>query len=149
MIVEEQPIQEEEQLKLHVSAAARLVYSGAGLVLTSLGILGIFLPLLPTTPFILLAAFCFSRSSPRFYTALISNPYLGPPLIQWRQKRCIDTRTRKRASIITMMTFAVSMVVVGRTDLVLMLLAMCMVLLGGLRLLPVCDMDTTSVEEGH
>lgn len=134
--------QQQEHLRLHVSSAARLLYSGVGIVSTSLGLVGIFLPLLPTTPFLLLAAFCFSRSSPRFYTALVTNAHLGPPLRQWRDKRCIDKKTRKRASIVTVLTFAASMAVVGRIDLVLMLLAMCIVLLGGLRLIPICDTDT-------
>ncbi|MDY0292817.1 MAG: YbaN family protein [Desulfuromonadaceae bacterium] len=49
-----------------------------GLLSTGLAVLGMFLPLLPTVPFLLLAAWCFARSSARFYTWLVSHPRLGP-----------------------------------------------------------------------
>jgi uncharacterized membrane protein YbaN (DUF454 family) len=49
-----------------------------GWVSVALGVIGIFLPLLPTTPFLLLAAGCFMRSSERFYSWLINHPRLGP-----------------------------------------------------------------------
>ncbi|PFG27695.1 putative secreted or membrane protein [Corynebacterium renale] len=53
------------------------VFAGLGCVALALGVIGIFLPLLPTTPFLLLAAFLFARSSERLHTYLITHPYLG------------------------------------------------------------------------
>jgi uncharacterized membrane protein YbaN (DUF454 family) len=55
----------------------RKLLIGAGTLSTGLGIIGIFVPILPTTPFLLLAAACYMRSSERFYQWLISNRIFG------------------------------------------------------------------------
>lgn len=62
-----------------------------------LGFVGIFLPLLPTTPFVLLAAFCFSRGSARWEAWLLSHPRLGPMVRDWRATRAVPLRAKQLA----------------------------------------------------
>lgn len=59
-----------------------------------LGVIGIFLPLLPTTPFLLLAAACFIRTSPRFYEWLIGHPRLGPYMVHYLNGKGIPLRAK-------------------------------------------------------
>jgi uncharacterized membrane protein YbaN (DUF454 family) len=55
-----------------------------------LGGTGVVLPLLPTTPFVLLAAACFARSSPRMHQWLLNNEVFGPILHSWEENKCIS-----------------------------------------------------------
>ena len=70
----------------------RRVYFIIGLALAAVGIVGAFLPVLPTTPFLLLALACFSRSSPRLETWLLTHPKFGAPLRAWRERGAIPAR---------------------------------------------------------
>ena len=72
----------------------RMVYLIAGLVCIVLGLIGILLPGLPTTPFILLASWCFSRSSRRLETALENSRLFGPLIGDWRRHRAIRRSVR-------------------------------------------------------
>lgn len=60
----------------------------------ALGIIGAFLPVLPTTPFLLLSAFLFSKSSPRFHAWLLSLPLAGPSIRDWQDRRVIRPRAK-------------------------------------------------------
>ena len=70
-----------------------------GLVALVLGFIGVFLPLLPTTPFVLLAAFCFSRSSERLHTWLLNHPWFGPLINDWEKYGVIRTRVKWIATL--------------------------------------------------
>lgn len=72
----------------------RLSFVILGLIALSLGILGIFLPVLPTTPFLLLAAALFSRSSYRLYDWLMNHPQLGPYIYNFRENKALPVRVK-------------------------------------------------------
>ena len=68
--------------------------TACGLVALALGLLGVVLPLLPTTPFILLAAYCFFRGSKRLHNWLESQPWLGEQLRLWHEKKAISKKVK-------------------------------------------------------
>ncbi|MBS3929489.1 MAG: YbaN family protein [Sphingomonadales bacterium] len=67
----------------------RSLYLGAGLTSLAAGLVGAVLPIVPTVPFLLLAAFCFARSNPAWEQKLLDHPTYGPSLRQWRDRRAI------------------------------------------------------------
>ncbi|MCD6598010.1 MAG: YbaN family protein [Bacteroidales bacterium] len=66
----------------------------AGTIFVGLGVLGIFLPLLPTTPFLLLAAACYARSSERFYNWLLNNKWFGRYIKNYREGKGIPLKVK-------------------------------------------------------
>jgi len=78
------------------------------------GIIGIFLPLLPTTPLVLLAAWCFSKSSERFHHWLMNHKYFGPMVRDWQSGTGIPRKARNRAIILMWMGMGISMIIIGR-----------------------------------
>ncbi len=72
----------------------RLIYQGLGFVFVVLGAIGVLLPLLPTTPFLILAAACFARSSEKWHAWLLRNRIFGPMVKDWETKRCINRRVQ-------------------------------------------------------
>ena len=80
-----------------VPGPLRVALLVAGFTCVGLAALGVFLPLLPTTPFLLVAAACFARSSPRFYRALHGNRVFGPLIRDWREHRAVPLRAKLMA----------------------------------------------------
>ncbi|KJM64959.1 hypothetical protein B5M10_13705 [Pluralibacter gergoviae] len=106
-----------------------------------LGTLGVFLPLLPTTPFILLAAWCFSRSSPRFHHWLLHRSWFGPYLRHWQQHKAMPPGARPRAIAVIIITFALSLWLVKILWVRILLLVMLVCLLFFLWRIPVVDTE--------
>lgn len=72
----------------------RVLWLTLGIISIACGIAGVLLPLVPTTPFLLLAAFAFARSSPRLHSWLVTHPRLGPPITDWRTHGAIGRRSK-------------------------------------------------------
>lgn len=66
----------------------------AGTVSLALGLIGVVLPGLPTTPFVLLAAACYAKASPRLHAWLLNHRFLGPMVRDWEQHRSLTRRTK-------------------------------------------------------
>lgn len=82
----------------------KYIYITLGSFFLLIGVIGIFLPLLPTTPFLIIAAFFFSKGSDKFYHWLMYHKYLGPPIQDWNQHGLI----RKPHKIIATSMMSVS-----------------------------------------
>jgi hypothetical protein len=80
----------------------------AGSFFTGLGILGIFLPLLPTTPFLLLAAACYARSSEKFYHRLLNNKWFGIYIKNYREGKGIPLKVKISAISLLWLTIVLS-----------------------------------------
>ena len=91
----------------------RVFYFIGGWLALSLGLVGVVLPLLPTTPFVLVAAWCFSRSSARFHRLLVNHRLFGPLIRDWEQHGVIPLRVKWLAT--TMMLVMVSYPLIFRS----------------------------------
>jgi uncharacterized membrane protein YbaN (DUF454 family) len=95
-----------------------------GLSSLALGVIGIVVPLLPTAPFILLAAYCFARSSQTLHNWLMTHPWFSDGLSQWQQHRAIRKGLKRKALFVTALSFLLSILIVPLVWLKLMLVIM-------------------------
>lgn len=86
----------------------RPLFLAAGLTSLGLGIVGAFLPVLPTVPFLLLAAFCFARGNPAWERRLLAHPRWGPPILEWRERRAISRKGKLAAFAMLAVSTAVA-----------------------------------------
>lgn len=101
-------------LELSRSRVIRAIYLVAGLLCVGLAVLGAVLPVLPTTPFLLLAAACFARGSRWFYIWITTHRVFGPMIYAWREHRALPHGVKPKALTVIVITFAVSIAVVPK-----------------------------------
>ncbi len=108
----------------------KLLFAILGVLSIALGVIGIFLPLLPTTPFLLLSAALFVRSSPRLYNWLMQNPVLGRYITNYRENKAIPLRAKYTSITLIWcsLLYCIFRVVAGILWAQLLLLALAIVL---------------------
>lgn len=124
-------------LQLHDSPVMRGLYLSIGVTALFMGILGIFLPVLPTTPFILLAAGCFARSSERFHGYLLNHRIAGPIIYEWCEYRSVTRQVKRWAYLVMTLSFGSSILIVSSWALKGMLVVMAVILFSFIWRLPI------------
>ncbi len=94
-----------------------------------LGLLGVFLPVLPTTPFFILALACFARSSTYFHTKLLACPYIGEILSDWEKEKKISKKRKTQIYLTVIVSFAISIALLRERYLLQLLLLVIMLIL--------------------
>lgn len=97
-----------DEVVAHSSAVARAALIILGCLFVALGVIGMFLPVMPTTVFLIAAAACFARASTRFYNLLLNSPGFGPVILEWRRHRSMPRRAKAYAMAVTALAFSVS-----------------------------------------
>lgn len=100
---------------LGMNAPFRWVYIALGWLFVALGAVGAAVPLLPTTPFLLVAAFLFSKGSRRWHDWLLSNRHFGPMIRDWRNNRVIRREAKIKATAAIVSAFSLSIYIVSHT----------------------------------
>jgi len=125
--------------------AVLLVVGTAALIV---GLIGIFLPVLPTTPFLLVTAACYARASTRLYAWLLGQPSVGPIVAEWRRSRSLPPGVKTRALVVMAITFALSIVLVDNLLLRIGLLGTAIILAVFLYRIPTALPESESVTTG-
>lgn len=96
-----------------------------------IGLFGLLVPVMPTTPFMILALACFAKTSPRFHAMLLNNRWIGAPLSQWDQTKTVRKSTKIQAIVMLCLAFSGSLIVLwGKPEFQLPLLLLALVMIG-------------------
>ncbi len=82
------------------------VYLVLGHIALFVGFIGLLIPVMPTSPFVILAASCYAKSSRRFYTMLLKNAFFGPMIVNWEEKRCLSPVIKIPAAFVLLLAFS-------------------------------------------
>lgn len=126
----------------HDSRLVRWLCLGAGVSALVLGLIGVVVPVLPTTPFVLLAAACFARASTRLHDALLGQRDLGPVIREWQEHRAMPRRAKRFAYGLMLLSFSGSILLMDSIWHRLMLASLGLVLGFFLWRVPVREITT-------
>jgi hypothetical protein len=119
-----------------------------GILATGAAAVGAFLPVLPTTPFLLLAAACFARSSPAFHRRLLANRVFGPYVAQWQHDRTVPRDAKRKAYGLVVVAFTLSIALVEAAWLRASLAVLGVALIVFLAWLPTTALDSGDEADG-
>lgn len=128
-------------IRLHDSRLVRGLYLTLGIAALILAVLGAVLPVLPTTPFVLLAAACFARGSKHFHDRLLANRFAGPIIREWREHHSIPRRVKRWVYLLMALSFGSSILLMPDVWQQAMLAVLGIVLAVFIWRIPVRDMD--------
>jgi uncharacterized membrane protein YbaN (DUF454 family) len=136
--------QEPASVRMHDSRFMRSFYLIVGFAALILAVAGAVLPVLPTTPFLLLAAACFARSSKRFHDKLLANRIAGPIIREWTAHRSIRQEVKRWVYVLMALSFGSSILVMPTLWLQVMLAVLGIVLTFFIWRIPVRDAASDS-----
>lgn len=117
----------------------RVFWLITGSISLLLGLIGVILPLLPTTPFLLLASASFMKSSPKANQWLLSHSLFGPPIIEWQQRKSMKKTVRKKVFFLIVLSFSVSIFLAPLVWVKAGLLGLALLLLFGITKIPTSE----------
>ena len=126
----------------------RAVYKPLGLLLLGLASLGVVLPGLPTTPFLLLAAWFFARSSEKWHQRLLQSELFGPLLRNWEQRRCISLQA-KLVALLSMLLAGGASVIFAIQEPLVKLIVVGLMAVGSLTVMSIKTCQECSEEATH
>ena len=106
----------------------RKLWVAAGLVFVALGIIGYLTPLMPGLVFFILASFCFAKGSRKFLRVLLSNPHIGPQIMDWKRGKGMLLKTKIMAIVMVVLSMGISALYIVKQEWVKWCIGACAIL---------------------